>query len=353
MSVQVATEAVRKRGGIKCVVWDLDETLWSGILLEDPCVALKPGVVDVLRTLDRRGILHSIASRNDPKLATEKIEEFGIGDLFLHPQISWNSKSSSIQAVARALNIGLDAIAFVDDQEFEREEVKFQLPQVTCIAAEDILELPRWPEMNPRFITDESSKRRAMYLSDIERATAEQEFQGPNEAFLSTLGMVFTIAPAGEGDLARAEELTVRTNQLNTTGHPYSYEELDGFRRSPGHELLIASLEDRFGTYGKIGLALIERGEEVWTIRLLLMSCRVMSRGVGAVLINHLMRTAHDAGVRLQADFVENDRNRMMYMTYKFAGFKEIARSGTEILLESTLEDVPPTPAYVQLQLGT
>src|SRR4029079_14628065 len=102
----------------------------------------------------------------------------------------------------------------------------------------------------PLFITEDSRARRLMYLADIERNRVEAEFVGPKEEFLATLGMVFTIADAREEDLKRAEELTVRTPQLNPTGYTYPYEEPDAFRLSPGHRLLICSLADRHGTYG-------------------------------------------------------------------------------------------------------
>jgi len=137
------------------------------------------------------------------------------------------------------------------------------------------------PEMNPRFITDESEIRRQMYFSDIARNEVEDEYTGPKEEFLATLEMEFSISPAKEEDLKRAEELTMRTHQLNTTGYTYSYNELNEFRKSEDHILLVAALEDRYGTYGKIGLMLIERHQGLWLIKLLLMSCRVMSRGVG------------------------------------------------------------------------
>lgn len=115
---------------------------------------------------------------------------------------------------------------------------------------------------------------------------------GPKEEFLTTLKMMLTIAPASVEELKRAEELTVRTHQLNTTGYTYSYEELDQFRQSDRHLLLIAGLDDKYGTYGKIGVILVECFEAVWTIKLLLMSCRVMSRGVGSVVINHIRNEA-------------------------------------------------------------
>ena len=152
-------------------------------------------------------------------------------------------------------------------------------------------------------------------------------------------------------DLARAEELTVRTHQLNTTGYTYSYDELDELRHSPNHLLLIAGLDDIFGSYGKIGLCVVELGLQAWTIKLLLMSCRVISRGVGAVLLTQIMKLAKKAGVRLRAEFVSNDRNRMMYITYKFAGFREIANDGKAAVLENDLARTQEFPAYIRVQV--
>jgi len=243
---------------IKCVVWDLDNTLWDGVLLESDPVFLRDGVTDLIKTLDKRGILQSIASKNEYDYAMTQIKAFGLSEYFIYPQINWNSKAQNIETIARKINIGIDTFAFIDDQPFEREEVNFSQPDVLCIDAADIDKLLDMPEMNPRFITDDSSKRRLMYLSDIERDKIEENFVGPKENFLATLNMVLTIAPAQEDDLKRAEELTVRTHQLNTTGDTYSYEELDHFRQSDQHILLVASLDDKYGTYGKIGLTLIK-----------------------------------------------------------------------------------------------
>lgn len=339
---------------IKCVVWDLDHTLWNGILLEDADVSLRAGVVDIIRTLDQRGILQSVASRNTHDHAMQKLEALGLAEYFLYPQINWNSKADNLRTLAQKLNINLDTFAFIDDQAFEREEVNFSLPQVLCIDALDVSTVLAMPRMHPRFITDESAQRRRMYLSDQQRNAVEETFTGPKNEFLATLGMVLTIAPAREEDLKRAEELTMRTHQLNTTGDTYSYEELDRLRQSDQHLLLVAGLEDKYGTYGKIGLVLIERGASVWTIKLLLMSCRVMSRGIGGVLISHIRRAAQAQGVRLVAEFVANDRNRMMYMTYKFNGFKETGPAGAEangrVLLENDLRQIPEFPNHLVIR---
>jgi FkbH-like protein len=336
---------------IKCVVWDLDETLWDGVLLEDVNVRMRERVAAQIRALDERGILQSIASKNDYDAAMMKLTEFGLSEFFLYPQINWNSKAASIEKIAQAINIGLDAVAFIDDQLFEREEVAFSLPQALCLDAARLDCLLDMPEMQPRFITDDSRNRRLMYMSDIERQRREDEFVGPKEEFLASLGMVLRLGPAREEDLRRAEELTVRTHQLNTTGRAYSYDELAQLCQSPQHKLWMAGLDDKFGAYGKIGLALVEIEDGTWTIKLLLMSCRVMTRGVGSAFLVFLLRQAAAANVKLRADFVSNGRNRMMYMTYKFAGFREVARQGEACLLEHDLTRLAPYPHYLNVEV--
>ena len=336
---------------IKCVVWDLDNTLWNGVLLEGDRVTLKNQVTEIIQTLDNRGILQCIASKNDYEKAIAQLQDFGLHEYFIYPQINWNSKASSIKEIAKLLNIGIDAIAFIDDQPFELEEVNFSLAQVLCINAGELKNLLERDELNPRFITKDSKKRRLMYFSDLERQNAEKEFVGPQEEFLATLNMTFTISSAKEEDLQRAEELTVRTNQLNTTGYTYSYDELNHFRQSENHKLLIASLEDKFGSYGKIGLALVECQDSVWTIKLLLMSCRVMSRGVGTIMLNYILSLAKQTNVRLRAEFVSNSRNRMMYVSYKFAGFKQIQKQGDLEILENDMTRIQLVPNYVKLQI--
>jgi FkbH-like protein len=345
------SEAERKARSIKVVVWDLDHTLWDGVLLEDESVALFPGIDAVIKELDRRGILQSIASKNDHRTAFAKLTELGIAEYFIYPQINWSAKSQAIRTIATDINVGLDTVAFIDDQPFEREEVAYVHPEVLCVEAAEVSVILERAEFNPRFITDDASNRRLMYLSDIERNRVEQEFHGPKEEFLAALGLEFTLARATESDLQRAEELTRRTHQLNTTGYTYSYDELRVFMNSRQHDLLIASLTDKFGTYGKIGLCLIERSEQYWTLKLLLMSCRVMSRGVGSIMINYVIAQAKKAGVRLRAEMIRTDRNRMMFMTYRLGNFKVLSESGDSFLLENDCSVAPQCPAYVSLKI--
>ena len=191
-----------------------------------------------------------------------------------------------------------------------------------------------------------------MYRGQIVRARLESEFVGTSEEFLASLDMVFTIARAGREDLQRAEELTVRTNQLNSTGRTYSYEELDELRHSPDHLLLVASLTDRFGGYGKIGLALVEKDGDVWQLRMLLMSCRVMSRGVGTILLNHVMRLAAGGGRavagRLRGDRPQPDDAGHLRVRRLPRGRPGRHPSGAGVPISGTIQ---PQPPYVRLQV--
>jgi FkbH-like protein len=336
---------------IKCLVWDLDETLWHGTLLQDDEVRLKASVTQIIETLDQRGILLSIASKNHFEDAISKLKEFKLDSFFLYPQIHWNSKVESIKTIADSLNIGLDAIGFIDDNPAELAEVRFSFPQVCCIPADNMLELLDMPELIPQFVTQDQANRRNMYLAGMKRDEKEKEFVGSKESFLASLKMKLTIFQAGQQDLQRAEELTIRTNQLNATGYTYSYEELDFLRQSDNYLLLMSKLTDIYGTYGHIGLALVETGARVWTIKLLLMSCRVMSRGVGAIMLNHLINLARKHSVSLWAEFVPTDRNRRMYITYRFSGFEDQHEKDGLQILKHPLETQASFPEYIEVKI--
>lgn len=204
--------------------------------------------------------------------------------------------------------------------------------------------------LKPRFITVDSGRRREMYQSEYRRKREEEAYQGPTEAFLATLNMKFSIYPAKEEDLKRAEELTVRTNQLNATGLTFSYDELNKLRTSKDHQLLICELKDIYGSYGKIGLALIHMKDDAWVLEMLLMSCRVASRGVGTVLLLYIMKEAKKNRKRLYANFRDTGRNRMMNISFRFAGFeeKEVV-SKDQYILEHPLEDIHDYPDYIDV----
>ena len=171
----------------KCVVWDLDNTIWDGTLLEGDSVQLRTGVSTILETLDKRGILQSIASKNDFETAFQKLKEMGIEEYFLLPQINWNAKSESLKTIASGLNIGIDSLVFIDDQKFEREEVQFQLPEVYCLDANLLENILNDDLLDPKFITEDSALRRKMYQSDFQRKEVQENFKGTSNEFLSPI----------------------------------------------------------------------------------------------------------------------------------------------------------------------
>lgn len=335
---------------IKLIVWDLDDTIWNGTLLEGGGASLASnGAAETIKRLDARGILHSISSRNDEAEAMRKLSNFGLSEYFLCPQIAWETKSESIKIIANKLGIGLDAILFVDDQEFERAEVESALPAVRTLDARFAQYLLHDPLLTPTVLTEEAQRRRLAYKEEEARADHEREFKGPSEQFLRDLDLQLTISRAKHEDLFRAEELVLRTNQLNSTGVTYSFNELDQLRESADHLLLLAALTDRFGDYGKIGLVLLRTRPSIWRLKLLLVSCRVISRGIGAVLLNYTMSRAARSDARFEADFRATGKNRMMQIAYRFANLREVRKEGDVTVYGHPLVDVPDTPDHFQL----
>src|SRR5438105_8523686 len=144
---------------IKCVVWDLDNTLWPGIAVENPeeqAPEPDPGMLHIIGTLEGRGILSSVASRNDPSLGAQLLAHPLLAGKFISPQVGWEPKSQAVRRVAESLNIGLDALAFVDDSPYERAEIGYILPQVYVLSPEEIRDAVNEPAFNPPHITPEA-----------------------------------------------------------------------------------------------------------------------------------------------------------------------------------------------------
>jgi methoxymalonate biosynthesis protein len=306
---------------VKCLVWDLDNTLWRGTLLEDPDVELFDDVRQVIEQLDSRGILHSISSKNDYDLAWERVEQLSLAEYFIYPKIGWGRKSDAVMQISEQLNFAHSAIAFIDDLASERAEVNFRVPEVRCYLAEQAASLPDLPEFSPASVTVDARRRRQMYRASIARDAEKESFNGPDEEFLKSLDLVMTIKRADDEDLSRVEELTLRTSQMNATGVHYPDEVLRGLIADPDHEVLTVSLTDRFGPHGAVGVMLLEYHPAVWHLKLLATSCRVVTFGAGAVILNWLVDQTAQADVHLAADFRPTDRNRMMDIAYRFAGF--------------------------------
>lgn len=308
---------------VKCLIWDLDQTLWRGVLLEDDEVSVADEVRTTVAELDARGILQSVVSRNDHDHAWERLEKLGLAEYFVLPRIGWGRKSDAVAEIADTLGFAHGAIAFIDDQPVERAEVSHHLPEVRCYPADAAGSLVDLPEFSPAMVTEDARQRRLMYQAGFQRDSARTDFTGPDEDFLRSLNMVLRIQRAGEPELARVAELTLRTSQMNATGVHYSDADLRARLSDPGQEVLVTTLTDRFGPHGAVGVLLLEKSTRVWRLRLLATSCRVVSFGVGAAILRWLTDQAAGAGVHLVADFRRTERNRMMEVAYRFAGFDD------------------------------
>jgi FkbH-like protein len=274
---------------IKCVVWDLDNTLWDGVLVEDGAegLQLKPGIAAIIQGLDQRGILQSIASKNNPEDALQLIKKFQLDQYFLCPQISWQPKSQAIKAIAQQLNIGLDSILFVDDSPFELKEVNSVCPEVRVLNAEYYRGLLERDECKVP-ITAESRQRRQFYQVEANRQGIAASFSNDYMAFLRHCQIQLTVCPMTEENLERVHELTQRTNQMNFSGNRYDRDLLRKVLSSPHLDTFVLSCEDRFGSYGVIGFSIVDRREPRMTD--LMFSCRIQSKRVEHAFLAWVIR---------------------------------------------------------------
>lgn len=272
----------------KCIVWDLDNTLWDGTLIEDgeDRLQLRHNLVEVIKETDRRGILHSIASKNNHDDAIHVLQKLKIDQYFLYPQISWDPKSQSIAKVAQLLNIGVESFAFVDDQPFEREEVRNALPQVAIVDAADAGNILSRSECQVP-ITEESQQRRTLYQQEKERKHVQELFEGDYSRFLQECKITVSITRLTEENLERVYELAQRTNQMNFSGSRYPREQLAEIQQSQDHETFVIRCADRFGSYGIVGFALVDIREP--RLMDLMFSCRIQGKRVEHAFLGYLI----------------------------------------------------------------
>jgi FkbH-like protein len=294
----------------KVVIWDLDETLWTGSLAEDgPAgVTPRPEAVAAVKALDERGVLQSIASKNDAGEALAALQAFGLADYFLHPQIAWTPKSDSVRRVAAALDLGIESFVFIDDQPFERGEVQAAHPglrvmpptAVPTLLAQPCLDLP---------VTTESRRRRALYRTEETREAAFAQTGTDYLAFLRGCAVTLDVAPLLPADLDRVYELSQRTNQLNFTGVKLSRDAVRTLLTGdPGCACLTLRCTDRFGEYGLIGFAVLDlaAGE----VAEFFLSCRVQRKRVEHAFFALAAQRVRKAGFEtIRVRFRRTERN--------------------------------------------
>jgi methoxymalonate biosynthesis protein len=319
---------------IKCVIWDLDNTLLDGVYLESPDQrpTVNPRLAAVLAELAGRGILQAIASRNPPEAG--RYAEQVTGHAFASAQLGWGAKSEAVRAVLAELGLTADEVAFVDDDALERAEVSFALPQALVLEPRDMADAAGWPQFSPPVITEEGRRRGELYAQRRVRQAEAQAFDGSVAEFLRRSGTRVRIAAARPADVPRLHELSVRTHQFNSTGRQVSGEELAGLLGAAGHRVITVWLSDKYGDDGLVGGCVIATQEVAagWRVTLLMMSCRAIGRSVIDALLAWIGRAAGRAGAdRVVVPCVINDRNVPLRIALTGAGFRADgpARAGT------------------------
>lgn len=324
---------------VKVVVWDLDGTLWPGVALEsDGLPAPYPAALAALDTLAARGILVSVASRN-PAEVGELVERSALAGRFVAAQYGWGRKVDALRRIAAELDLGLDALAFVDDDPMERADVERTLPEVTVLAPHEVADALSWPEFDPGPVTAAARSRVDSYRQRERRRAARSAFDGSEEDFLRWCELRATLRPAATGDRDRLVELARRTTQYNSTGA-----ELPA-----GGEAVVLSLADRFGDDGLVGVAAVSApdGPE-WTVDLVAVSCRAGGRRAVPVLLTGVARLARSRGAqRLSVLCRLTERNVPIRLGLKQAGFTAAGRTGDVAAYTLDLAEIPAYPGWI------
>lgn len=327
----------------KCLVVDLDNTLWGGVLGEDGIDGIQLGAtypgsafVEFQRAildLYRRGVILAVASKNNPAdvdlvFATHRFMMIR-KEHFAELQIHWNPKSDSIQRIATRLNIGLEHMVFVDDNPAECEQVRREFPMVT------VIELPRCPELYVETLcsqglfdtlgqSDEDRRRGQLYQ---QRAMAETARSASTnlEDYYRDLGMQLTLTSVDARSRARSAQLTQKTNQFNVTTIRYSEAELDARLVDPDDMLVAVGVRDRFGDNGIVGLMMARAQADRLAIDTFLLSCRVIGRTVETAMLAYLCEAAQQRGLgKLCGRVVPTEKNLPVRDLFEKHGFRKL-----------------------------
>ncbi len=324
----------------KVLVLDLDNTLWGGTVGEDGVAGLKLGpdypgayfqsLQRAALDLARRGVLLAVASKNNEADAMEVIAKHP--SMLIRPEhlathrINWQPKPQNIIDMAKELNLGLDSFVFLDDNPAEREAVRRGCPDVT------VVELPKDPAryaeclrrvaaFERHAVLDEDRDRTRLYQEERERRDL-MSGAGSLEEYLHALKVAVDIKPMTAATLARAAQLTQKTNQLNMTTRRYSEAQLEQLAREPGVGVYVLDASDRFGDNGLVGVAITRLAGAVTDIDTFLLSCRVIGRGVETAFLAYLAEAARAEGaVLLSGWFLKTAKNAPAADIYKNAGF--------------------------------
>ncbi len=327
----------------KCVVTDLDNTLWGGVIGDDGMDGIQLGELGDgpafaalqrwLLELRRRGILLAVCSKNNEDTAKEPFEK--------HPEMilrlediaifvaNWDNKADNIRMIQNTLNIGMDSLVFLDDNPFERNLVREMLPEVT------VPELPEDPALVPAYLeslhlfeavgfSDEDAARTAQYQAEASRVQAQASFTN-YEDYLVSLDMQAEILPFDSFHYPRIAQLTQRSNQFNLRTVRYTESEIAAVAQDPQYVTRYMTLKDRFGEHGLISVVILKKEEDALFIDTWLMSCRVLRRGVENCLFNAVVQIAKENGCKyLIGEYLPTAKNSMVKDFYPGFGMEQI-----------------------------
>ena len=326
----------------KCIVLDLDNTLWGGIVGEDGFDGIELGhtsngkaFVDFqkhLLSLWHQGIILTINSKNNYDDAMKVIQEHPNMILreknFASIQINWNDKAQNLNQIASEINIGTNSMVFFDDDKINQERIKQEFPEVLTI------ELPKdssqyssiLKEINDFNVlqrTDEDAKRGEMYAQQRERNELKQSISNIDD-FLKQLNIQVKIKKSNEFLIPRISQLTLKTNQFNLTTKRYHEEEIREFTNNKNYEVGCAQVEDKFGDNGITGVYIVDKNEKNWIIDTFLLSCRIMGRGIEDAILSQILKDAKQNGVEeVRAKFIPTEKNKPSENFLSDFGFKK------------------------------
>jgi len=361
----IAAEKVSPK---KCVVLDLDNTLWGGIVGEDNLEGIQlgddfPGKAyrDFQRHLlhlKNKGILLAVASKNNPEDAYEVFDKHDAMILSRKDiavfEVHWESKVESIKRIAKKLNIGIDSLVFVDDNPKEIGEVSERLPDVSCVLVpEELADLPGLLAETDFFdiaeVTDEDRRRTEMMAADNLRQQTQEAMS--EEEFRKSLKLKIEVFEIEKQHLSRVTQLINKSNQFNLTTIRRTQDEVETLANSGSAMVLGMDIQDKYGDYGLVGVAILQRESHICIIDTLLMSCRVLGRGAEETFIAKLAEAAHKLGCdELRGNYIPTAKNAMVKDLYRRFQFTRLDQSDEWTI---KIKDVPRAPQHIEVTLST
>jgi FkbH-like protein len=353
----------------KCLVLDLDNTLWGGVIGDDGLGGIRLGQGEpeaeafvafqqYVKALRERGVILAVCSKNTESIAKEPFESHTEMQLRLTDiacfVANWDDKATNLRRIAQRLNIGVDSLVFVDDNPVERDIVRRLCPEVA------VPEMPADPALFVRAldrqryfqsvaISSEDLRRTELYQAEGERQALEST-AADLDSFLRSLSLTARVEPVTSTNLERSAQLINRSNQFNLTTRRYSAGDVLGMLSDPSRVTRTFTLKDRFGDHGLISVVLAFARDGVLEIETWVMSCRVLKRGVEAFVLNALVRVARERGLSaITGEYIPTAKNGLVKDLYAALGFTQqsAGQGGTTVWRLPLDADWQPHPHFI------